>query len=175
MAVLPIVKFGDPILRTKLKEVEAIPDALELVHDMFETMYEELGMGLSANQVGYDLCFAIIDISHAEEDEYPRIMINPEILESWGSYDMEEGCLSIPEIRGTISRPEKVRVRYLDETGESREEIHEGLLARVIQHEVDHLNGVFYIDHLSPAKRGMIEKRLQEIASTGSPSSGIVV
>ena len=175
MAILPIVKFGDPILRTKTKEVEAIPDAMQLVNDMFETMYEELGMGLSANQVGFDLRFAVVDISHAEEDEYPRVFINPEILESWGSYDMEEGCLSIPEIRGTISRPDKVQVRYLDETGESREEILEGLLARVIQHEVDHLNGVYYIDHLSPAKRAMIEKRLQEIASTGSPSSGIVV
>jgi peptide deformylase len=175
MAQLPITKFGDPILRTKMKRIEDVADAMLLVEDMFDTMYEELGMGLSANQVGHDLCLAIMDISHADEHEYPRIFINPEILESWGRYDMEEGCLSIPEIRGTISRPEKIRVRYMDETGETREEIHNGLLARVIQHEVDHLNGVFYIDHLSPAKRALIEKRLQEIASSGSPSSGIVV
>lgn len=175
MAVLPIVRYGDPILRKKTErvtDVQAIPDLLD---DMFETMYEEGGMGLSANQVGLDMNFAIIDISHTEKDEYPRIIINPEIRESSGSDDMEEGCLSIPEIRGTISRAEKVFLHYQDVTGDTRQEQFEGLLARVIQHEVDHLNGVFYIDHLTPAKRAMIDKRLAEIAATGAPSTGITL
>ena len=175
MAVLPIVKYGDPLLRKKtelLTDVQAVPGLLE---DMFETMYEEAGMGLAANQVGLDMNFAIIDISHEEEDECPRIIINPEILESFGSNDQEEGCLSIPKIRATISRPEEVLVQYQDLTGKTREERFNGLLARVVQHEVDHLNGVFYIDHLTPVKRSMIDKRLAEIAETGAPSTGITL
>jgi len=175
MAVLPIVKYGDPLLRKKtelLTDVQAVPGLLE---DMFETMYEEAGMGLAANQVGLDMNFAIIDISHEEEDEYPRVIVNPEIRESSGGDDLEEGCLSIPEIRATISRAEKVLLHYQNVTGDTRQEQFEGLLARVIQHEVDHLNGVFYIDHLTPAKRAMIGKRLAEIAATGTPSTGITL
>ncbi|UCD37843.1 MAG: peptide deformylase [Fidelibacterota bacterium] len=175
MAVFPIVKYGDPLLRKHLKEITDIPEILKLVDDMFETMYEEAGMGLAANQVGIDMNFAVIDISHAEEDEYPRIFINPEILDSTGRDDMEEGCLSIPEIRATIPRPERVLVSYLDEKGDYHEEWFDGLLGRVIQHEVDHLNGVFYIDHLTPAKHAIIDKRLAEIAETGAPSTGIVL
>ncbi len=175
MAVLPIVKYGDPILRRKTElvtDVQAVPGLLD---DMFETMYEEAGMGLAANQVGLDMNFAVIDISHEEDDESPRIIINPVILESSGSDDREEGCLSIPEIRATISRPEEVLVQYQDPTGETHQEQFDGLLARVIQHEVDHLNGVFYIDHLTPVKRSMIDKRLAEIAETGAPSTGITL
>ncbi len=175
MAVLPIVKYGDPILRRKTElvtDVQAVPGLLD---DMFETMYEESGMGLSANQVGLDMNFAVIDISHEEEDESPRIIINPEILESFGSDDREEGCLSIPKIRATIPRPEEVLVQYQDLTGKTHEERFNGLLARVVQHEVDHLNGVFYVDHLTPVKRAMIDKRLAEIAETGAPSTGITL
>ena len=175
MAVLPIVKYGDPLLRKKAElvtDIQAVPDLLD---DMFETMYEGDGMGLAANQVGLDMNFAIIDISREEEDEYPRVIINPEIRESSGGDDLEEGCLSIPEIRATISRAAKVLLHYQEVTGDTRQEQFEGLLARVIQHEVDHLNGVFYIDHLTPAKRAMIDKRLAEIAATGTPSTGITL
>ena len=175
MAVLPIVKYGDPLLRKRLEHIAEVKTVLPLLDDMFETMYEEAGMGLAANQVGIDLNFAVIDISHAEEDEGPRVFINPEILESSGHFDMEEGCLSIPEIRATIPRPEKVRARYQDEQGTTREEWFDGLLARVIQHEVDHLNGVFYIDHLTPAKHALLDKRLVEIAETGAPTTGITL
>ncbi len=175
MALLPVVKYGDPILRKKSEPVENIPEILDLLDDMFETMYEEGGMGLAANQVGLDMHFAVIDISHAEEDEAPRVFINMEILESNGASDMEEGCLSIPDIRATVSRPEKIMLRYLDETGEVHEDQFEGLLSRVIQHEVDHLSGVFFTDHLTPAKRSMINKRLAEIAETGAPSTGIIL
>lgn len=175
MAVLPIVKYGDPILRTRTEHIADIQTVLPFIDDMFETMYEEAGMGLAANQVGLDMNFAVIDISHAEEEEGPRIVINPEILESSGHHDMEEGCLSIPEIRATIARPEKVHVRYQDEEGTTREEWFDGLLGRVIQHEVDHLNGVFYIDHLTPAKHALIDKRLVEIAETGAPTTGLTL
>ncbi|UCH63078.1 MAG: peptide deformylase [Fidelibacterota bacterium] len=175
MAVLPIVKYGDPLLRKKAERVIDVQTVPGLLDDMFETMYEEAGMGLAANQVGLDMNFAIIDISHEDEGEFPHIIINPEILESSGSDDLEEGCLSIPEIRATISRPEEVLVEYQDPTGETHREQFNGLLARVIQHEVDHLNGVFYIDHLTPVKRAMINKRLAEIAETGAPSTGITL
>ncbi len=175
MAVLPIVIYGDPILRKKTERVTDVQAVRDLLDDMFETMYERDGMGLSANQVGLDMNFAVIDISREEENEYPRIIINPEILESSGSNDREEGCLSIPEIRATISRADMVILHYQDVTGETHQEQFDGLLARVVQHEVDHLNGVFYIDHLTPAKRAMIDKRLAEIAETGAPSTGITL
>jgi peptide deformylase len=175
MAVMPIVKYGDPLLRKRIQPVTDIQSIQPLLEDMFETMYEEEGMGLAANQVGLDLNFAVIDISHVEEDDHPRVIVNPEILNTAGSYEMEEGCLSIPEIRATISRPEEILVRYQDETGESHEEHVNGLLARVIQHEVDHLNGIFYIDHLTSTKLAILEKRLSEIAERGAPSSGITL
>ena len=176
MAVLlPIVKYGDLLLRRKTVPVTDFETVRELLDDMFETMYEEAGMGLSANQVGLELRFAVIDISHAEEDEYPRVFVNPEIVDTSGIYEMEEGCLSIPEIRATITRPDQVRVRYQDENGLDRDDRLQGLLGRVIQHEVDHLNGVFFIDHLTPAKRAMIKRRLTEIAATGAPSTGITL
>ena len=175
MSVLPIVKYGDPLLRKKLGQVADAQTIQDLLEDMFETMYEESGMGLSANQVGFDMSFAVIDISHEEEDKNPLIIINPEILESSGHYEMEEGCLSIPEIRATISRPETVLLQYLDLDGKTHQEWFSGLMARVIQHEVDHLNGVFYVDHLTSAKRAMLDKRLAEIAEKGAPSTGITL
>jgi peptide deformylase len=175
MAVMPIVKYGDPLLRKRTQKVTDIQSVQPLLEDMFETMYEEEGMGLAANQVGLDLNFAVIDITQTEEDDYPRVIVNPEILETSGGYEMEEGCLSIPEIRATISRPEKILVQYQDETGELHKEYVEGLLARVIQHEVDHLNGVYYIDHLTPTKLAILDKRLSEIAEKGVPSSGITL
>ncbi|MFB0515807.1 MAG: peptide deformylase [Candidatus Neomarinimicrobiota bacterium] len=175
MAVLPIVKYGDPLLRKRLVFVADPRKVHDMVDDMLATMYAEEGMGLAANQVGLDLNFAVVDISHTEEDKGPRVLINPEILESTGSFEMEEGCLSIPKIRATITRPEKVRVRFQDETGETYEEWFDGLLGRVIQHEVDHLNGIFYTDHLTPAKHAMLEKRLAEIAEMGAPTTGITL
>ena len=175
MAVMPIVKYGEPILRRKSKPVTELQSVINLLDDMFETMYEDAGMGLAANQVGENLNFAVIDISHAEENEFPRVFVNPEILSSRGSDEMEEGCLSIPEIRATIARAEQVLVRYQDENGSAHEEELDGLLARVIQHEVDHLSGVYYIDHLTPAKRAILDKRLSEIAETGAPSTGIIL
>ncbi len=175
MAVLPVVKFGDPILRKKTEQVTEIKEVLELVDDMFETMYEEAGMGLAANQIGVDLNFMVVDITHDDEEDLPRIIINPRIVETRDIAEMEEGCLSIPEIRATISRPAQIVLNYMDENGDTHEDLFDGLLARVIQHEVDHLNGVFFTDYLTPAKRSLINKRLMEIAETGAPSTGIIL
>ena len=176
MAVLPVVKFGDPILRKKTEPVTNIQDAVALADDMFDTMYEEAGMGLAANQIGMSLNFMVVDISQVEEqDGRPLIIINAKILETRGQADMEEGCLSIPDIRATITRPAEIALGYLDEDGKAQEDSFDGLLARVIQHEVDHLNGVFFTDYLTPAKRSLINKRLTEISETGAPSTGIIL
>ncbi len=176
MAVLPVVKFGNPILRQKTEPVENIRDAIALADDMFDTMYEEAGMGLAANQIGVSLNFMVVDISQAEEeDDRPRMIINSEIRETRGLAEMEEGCLSIPEIRATIPRPAEIMLHYLDENGQAHEDWFDGLLARVIQHEVDHLGGVFFTDYLTPAKRSLINKRLSEIAETGAPTTGIIL
>lgn len=175
MALLPIVKYGDPILRKKTEPVSDPASVRQYIDDMLETMYEEAGMGLAANQVGLDMRFMVVDISHAVEDEEPRIFINAEIIGSEGEFEMEEGCLSVPEIRASFTRPEQIELRFTDENGDEQVESFNGLLSRVIQHEVDHLSGVFFTDHLTPAKRGLITKRLAEIAETGSPSTGIVL
>ncbi len=177
MAVLPVLKYGAPILRKKTRAVEDIEEVRNLLEDMFDTMYEEDGMGLAANQAGFDLNFAVVDISHMEEEaeEAPRVFINLKILESYGSSDLEEGCLSIPDIRATVARPEKILLSYEDEQGGQHEEIFDGLLSRVLQHEVDHLTGVFFTDRLTPAKRSLIKKRLAEIAEAGVPSTSIVL
>ncbi|MCK4577182.1 MAG: peptide deformylase [Candidatus Marinimicrobia bacterium] len=175
MAKLPVIKYGDPILRQKTRPVEDRQQVLDLVDDMFDTMYEEEGMGLAANQINVDLNFMVVDISHTDEDEGPRVIINAEVVESSGSSDLEEGCLSIPEIRATITRPETVLLRYEDEHGQEHEEHFDRLLSRVIQHEVDHLTGIFFTDYLTPAKHSLIDKRLSEIAETGAPSTGIIL
>ncbi len=175
MALLSVVKYGDPILRKKTAPVTDPSSVLEYIDDMLETMYEEGGMGLAANQVGLDMKFMVVDIGHAVEDEAPRIFINAEIIGTEGEFDMEEGCLSVPEIRAMLTRPEQIELKFTDEEGNEQVETFNGLISRVIQHEVDHLNGVFFTDYLTPAKRSLITKRLAEIAETGSPSTGIVL
>lgn len=175
MALLSVVKYGNPILRKKTAPVTDPSSVLQYIDDMLETMYEEGGMGLAANQVGLDMKFMVVDIGHAVEDEEPRIFINAEIIGTEGEIDMEEGCLSVPEIRAVLTRPEQIDLKFMDEDGDEHVETFNGLISRVIQHEVDHLNGVFFTDYLTPAKRGLITKRLAEIAETGSPSTGIVL
>ena len=175
MSALTVVKYGDPILRKKTAPVANAADVEPYIEDMLETMYGEAGMGLAANQVSLDMNFMVVDISHVEEDEYARTFINPEITGKEGTSEMEEGCLSVPDIRAIIERAEKVRLRYQDEEGVEQESWFDGLMSRVIQHEVDHLNGILFTDYLTPAKRGLITKRLAEIADTGAPSTGIIL
>ena len=130
---------------------------------MFDTMYEEEGIGLAANQVGVDLNLFIIDISHTDDNEYPRIFINGEITSSKGESIFSEGCLSIPEVALEVTRPEVISFKYQDINEKWHEEEFDGLLARAIQHEIDHLNGVLIIDLVSEMQRLKINKEVKRI------------
>ena len=167
MAVLPIVEIPDPRLRVVSKPVaEVTDDTRALVADMIETMYAAAGIGLAAIQVGVDQRVLVIDLQEGEDEDGkplrdPRAYINPEILsvsEEVSTYN--EGCLSIPEQYAEVKRPARCRVRWLDEHGDAHEEDLDGLLATCMQHEIDHLNGVLFIDHVSRLKRDMLLKKL---------------
>ena len=167
MAIRRIFETPDPVLRQISKPVETFDDTLKtLVTDMLETMYEAPGIGLAAVQVGVPVRLLVIDLQEPEQEggepvRDPRVFINPEIL--WHS-DTEvpytEGCLSVPEQYAEVMRPDKIRARWQDEKGKAYEEEIEGLLAVCLQHEMDHLNGVLFIDHLSRLKRDMVLKKL---------------
>ena len=163
MSVLEVVHYGDPILRKKCNSVKDFSKLESLLNDMFDTMYEENGIGLAANQVGFDMNLFIIDISGIEEDEKTRVFINGEIINSEGESWFEEGCLSIPDIRLNVKRPDIIKFKYQDEKGQEFEEDFDGLLARAIQHEVDHLNGVFIIDRVSKSEKMSVAKELKDI------------
>jgi len=165
MAILPIFTAPDPILKQKARPVEAVDDRLiTLMNDMLETMYKAPGIGLAAPQVGVSERIVVIDIGKTEAERQPIKMINPEII--WASEEentYEEGCLSVPENYAKVVRPRQVRVRYRDETFAKIELDADGLLATVIQHELDHLNGVLFIDHLSSLKRHMILRKVAKL------------
>ena len=163
MSALEVVHYGDPILRKKCNSVKDFSKLESLLNDMFDTMYEENGIGLAANQVGFDMNLFIIDISGIEEDEKTRVFINGEIINSEGESWFEEGCLSIPDIRLNVKRPDIIKFKYQDEKGQEFEEDFDGLLARAIQHEVDHLNGVFIVDRVSKSEKMSVAKELKDI------------
>jgi len=162
MAVLPILVAPDPVLKKKAVAVAAVDQrVVTLLNDMLETMYVAPGIGLAAPQVGVSERIIVLDIAKADQPRAPLRMVNPEIL--WASDERntyEEGCLSVPEQYAKVVRPKQVRVRYLDETGAPREIDADGLLATVVQHEIDHLDGVLFVDHLSSLKRHMLLRRL---------------
>jgi peptide deformylase len=167
MAIRPIFETPDPVLRQISKPVEMFDDELRtLVSDMFETMYAAPGIGLAAVQVGVPIRLLVIDLQEPEEEggapvRDPNVFINPEVL--WAS-DTEvpytEGCLSVPEQYAEVMRPDRIRAKWQDETGQVHERDIEGLLATCLQHEMDHLNGVLFIDHLSRLKRDMLLRKL---------------
>lgn len=161
MAVLPILKLPHPVLREKALPVERVDaDLRRLLRDMLETMYDAPGIGLAGPQVGVSRRVLVIDTARDEEPKAPRLLINPEILSAGDiRRSHEEGCLSIPEVYAEVERPALVRVRYLDEEGRAREEDFNDLLATVVQHEIDHLDGVLFVDHLSRLKRDLLIKR----------------
>ena len=173
MAVREIVKYGDLILRKQCGDVEDIFSVLPLVEDMFDTMYEEEGIGLAANQVGFDMNLMIIDVSHTDEVDEAHIFVNGQILDSFGESELEEGCLSIPEIRLPIKRPESIRFKYQLPDGSDQVEEFSGLLARAIQHEVDHLKGVFIIDRVSHLMALQYKKKLKQIKMNSNKSREI--
>ena len=167
MALLPIIETPDPLLRQISKPVEAVDDEVRaLIADMFETMYAAPGIGLAAIQVGVPKRILVIDLQEPEEEEGepvrdPRVFINPEIVETSETLQpYSEGCLSIPDQYAEIERPERIRARWLDENGNQHEEEMDGLLAICLQHEMDHLEGILFIDHLSRLKREMVLKKL---------------
>ena len=157
MAVMEVVHYGDPILRKKCNAVTNYEKLGSLIDDMFDTMYEENGLGLAANQVGVDLNLFIIDISAIEENEKTHVFINGEIVESTGESWFEEGCLSIPDIRLNVKRPEKIKFKFEDLSGKEHIEGFEGLMARAIQHEMDHLNGIFIVDRVSQTEKMSVD------------------
>jgi peptide deformylase len=167
MALLRIVEVPDPLLRQKSTPVETVDDELRvLIADMFETMYAAPGIGLAAIQVGIPKRVLVIDLQEPEEEggepvSDPRVFINPEIVEhSDHEVPYTEGCLSVPDQYADVDRPDRIRARWLDENGERHDEVIEGLLATCLQHEMDHLEGILFIDHLSRLKREMILKKL---------------
>lgn len=165
MAELPIITAPDPRLKVKCEPVEAVDDSIaRLMQDMLDTMYLAPGIGLAAPQVGVTKCVLVVDISPKEGPHEPIRMANPEILwRSEGLSTYEEGCLSLPEQYADVERPSIIRVRYLDETNTVQEHEAEGLLATCIQHEMDHLEGIIFVDHISALKRRMILRRLSKL------------
>lgn len=157
-----ILEFPDPRLRTKAQPVAEVTDAVrELIDDMFETMYDCPGIGLAATQINVHEQIIVIDIS--EEQNQPMVFINPEIEildQETGTYD--EGCLSVPGFSETVERPVHIRVKALDRDGKTFEIRPDGLLATCIQHEIDHLNGKLFVDHISTLKRDRIRKKLEK-------------
>ena len=164
MAVLTILTAPDPRLKLKAKPVAKVDDAVRrLMDDMLETMYGSIGVGLAAPQVGVAQRVIVIDAAREGEKPNPMRMANPEIL--WRSEETmvaNEGCLSVPEHYADVTRAAEIKLRYLDEQNEIREMSATGLLATCIQHEIDHLDGVLFVDHISALKRGMILRKLQK-------------
>lgn len=164
MAKLKVYEYPHPVLKKKAEKVAGVDDELRrFLDDMLETMYAENGCGLAAPQVGVSKRVVVIDLAHEGEEPAPLYMVNPEII--WKSEDLEvceEGCLSLPEMRAEVERPASVKIHYLDYQGKECELLAEEFLAVAAQHELDHLDGVLYIDHLSRLKRQMLVKKLEK-------------
>ena len=161
MTIKPLIILPDPVLKQVSAPLEQVDDAVRaLSADMLDTMYDAPGIGLAAIQVGVPKRLLVIDLSKEDEDKNPQVFINPEILQSSDDRSVyEEGCLSIPDYYAEVERPARVTVRYVDLDGKERMLEAEGLLATCLQHEIDHLNGILFIDHISRLKREMVVRR----------------
>jgi peptide deformylase len=161
MAILPIITIPDPLLRKKAAPIERVDATLlKLAENMLATMYDAPGIGLAAPQVGILRRLIVMDPSRDEDAKQPLVMMNPVILERGSEMRThEEGCLSIPDVTAEIERPAMTRVGFIDREGKSREQTLEGIWSTLVQHEIDHLNGVLFIDYLSRLKRDMIVKK----------------
>lgn len=166
MSIKPLVLLPDPILRQVSKPVERIDDALRaFANDMLDTMYDAPGIGLAAIQVGEPLRMLVVDLAKQDEPKAPQVFINPEILATGDEPNVyEEGCLSIPDYYADVERPATVTVKHLDLDGREIVTEADGLLATCLQHEIDHLNGVLFIDHISKLKRDMVVKKFRKLA-----------
>jgi peptide deformylase len=167
----PIIVYGDTILRKKAKNIEKDTEGLiEIIENMWETMYYADGVGFAAPQAGMSIRLFVID-GNAGADEEPelsefkKVFINPEVIELSGeNWIMNEGCLSLPEIREDVLRPDTVRIKYFDENFVEYDEVYSGFIGRVIQHEYDHLEGKLFIDYLSPLRKRLLKSKLKDIA-----------
>ncbi|GAB3640314.1 peptide deformylase [Spirosoma arcticum] len=174
--ILPIIAYGDPVLRKRAKDIEpGSIDVRALSESMYETMYAASGVGLAAPQIGQSIRMFVVDGEPLNEDEpeedidpglvgFKKVFINPEIIEEAGDdWGFEEGCLSIPGIRGEVVRPEIIVIRYFDTDWVEHQEEYEGMAARIIQHEYDHLDGKLFTDYLPTLRRQLIKKKLSDI------------
>lgn len=168
--ILPIYAYGQPVLKKVAEDIDAnYPDLQELIANMWETMYAAHGVGLAAPQIGLSIRLFVIDSSPMmddgkESEGIKRVFINAHKVEENGTpWSFEEGCLSIPDIRGDVERPPVVRLRYMDENFVQHEEVFTGLNARVIQHEYDHIDGVLFVERLKPLKKRLVQRRLENI------------
>lgn len=167
--IYPIVAYGDPVLKKEAEEItKDYPGLNQLIQDMFETMYHANGVGLAAPQIGKSIRLFVVDAEPMDEDNlkgFKKVFINPEILDEYGEeWAFEEGCLSIPGVREDVFRPEKLKIHYFDENWVEHEEEFDGLGARVIQHEYDHIEGILFTDYLSGFKKRLIKSKLTNIS-----------
>jgi peptide deformylase len=166
--IYPIVKYGNPVLEKPTDKVTVFDKELEkLIEDMFESMYEAHGVGLAAPQIGIGRRIAVIDVTFKEDPKAKLVLINPEIIHTEGKHTQSEGCLSIPEFRENVTRPNKVTVRAQDVKGNFYEKTGEELLARAFLHETDHLNGKLYISHISALKRDLMKRKIKKLMKAG--------
>lgn len=169
---LKIITYGHPTLRVKCERVTEFNEELkQLIEDMFLTMAENDGVGLAASQVDRKLQLLVVGVpDENRENMLYMALVNPEIVESRGSWDHEEGCLSIPDLREVVTRPEWIKVTYQDPEGQPQVLEADGMLGRVIQHEVDHLNGILFVDRLSAIRRALMNNKLKQLAREGVQS-----
>ena len=168
MAILPILRYPHEVLAIDAESVREItPDIRRLVEDMIETMHAAPGVGLAANQVGVALSIAVVDITAGETPGQVQVLINPRIVESAGLHADDEGCLSLPGFTERVARPERTVIEAMDLDGKVRTLEGEGLRARAYNHEIDHLRGRLFIEHLSPLKRRLIKRRVQKRMRAG--------
>ncbi len=172
--VYPIIVYGDPVLRQRAREIEPGADINGLIADLFETMHAANGIGLAAPQVGKSVRLFVVDGTTLSKDDdesepgmedFKKAFLNPVMVEELGTpWEFEEGCLSIPNIREKVSRKDTLRIRYYDENWNLKEETYDGMKARIIQHEYDHLEGKLFIDYLSPLKKRLLKGKLTDIS-----------
>lgn len=166
MTIKPLILLPDPVLRQQSERVERVDAELDgFIEDMLETMYDAPGIGLAAIQVGVPRRLLVIDIAGKDEPKNPQVFINPEVVATGDDVSVyEEGCLSIPDYYAEVERPASITVRHLDRKGEEQTIDADGLLATCLQHEIDHLNGVLFIDHISKLKRDMVVRKFTKLA-----------
>ncbi|HEY6307485.1 MAG TPA: peptide deformylase [Candidatus Angelobacter sp.] len=166
--IYPIVKYGDPVLEKPAQTITEFDGALQkLVDDMFESMYAAHGVGLAAPQIGISKRIAVIDVTFKEDPDAKLVLVNPEIIKKQGKQSGSEGCLSLPEFRETVNRANVVTVRAQDLDGKWFEKTGEGLLARALLHETEHLMGRLYISHISALKRDIIKRKIKKLMRAG--------